>query len=625
MAAIPLCIPNNCSWDETSGAFQRDSSQPRTGLQPVNPALRKLRSIGGPVCVVSIAGPCRRGKSFILSRAFDQGDVFPLGHSFDPETMGIWLWVVPEKYRDAQGREFTVVLLDSEGIDAVSAEGINDHAIFTLSVLLSSVLIYNSVGVPTRTDLEGLDHIIKISQRIQVVSGQPLDKEDSQHVFPSFVWLLRDVVLSLPKGVENLKAYFLEKVFKMRGRPNEKSQKVVDNILKFFPDFDAFPLSPPSSDATLIQNLTEKGRQGEISSSFKKGVEEFKKMLHSKLTPKRSFVGQGFVTGEALATLVEEYVQAVNSPGAVPVVESAWNVFTKTKCTQTLNDAKALYDGGIREFKEKVCLPCDDRKIRNAHQDYLLEALTFFETEAEDTAVMARWIYIEELANYTDEAESALLRENNNLTEEQCSDLMKTLRVVWLDPVLKDVHDPNDHEFLILEERLRSVYQKLDSDFKQQAKGDKSLCSNLAYIYELQHFEEMKKHLARLRTRRKYYEDISSERAAREAEAEETERLRDENLHLVEDRKEIEGKITRLEEKHIEDQRNIKRMVEEQMRTQKEQAEAAISEARERSTAEKERYLRQQRDLQAQIDAAKRKQQQDEQTIKNLRDRLRRM
>ena len=66
-------------------------------------------------------------------------------------------------------------------------------------------------------------------------------------------------------------------------------------------------------------------------------------------------------------------------------------------------------------------------------------------------------------------------------------------------------------------------------------------------------------------------------------------------------------------------------MVEEQMRTQKEQAEAAISEARERSIAEKERYLQQQRDLQAQIDAAKRKQQQDEQTIKNLRDRLRRM
>ena len=35
----------------------------------------------------------------------------------------------------------------------------------------------------------------------------------------------------------------------------------------------------------------------------------------------------------------------------------------------------------------------------------------------------------------------------------------------------------------------------------------------------------MKKHPAQPRTRRKYYEGISSDRAAREAEVEETERL----------------------------------------------------------------------------------------------------
>ena len=55
-------------------------------------------------------------------------------------------------------------------------------------------------------------HIINISRRIQVIPGQTLDDESSRQVFPSFVWLLRDVVLNLPKGVDNLREYFLKKV-----------------------------------------------------------------------------------------------------------------------------------------------------------------------------------------------------------------------------------------------------------------------------------------------------------------------------------------------------------------------------------------------------------------------------
>lgn len=60
--------------------------------------------------------------------------------------------------QDANGLEVTVVLLDSEGIDAVSGEGTDDHCIFTLTILLASMLIYNSAGVPTRTDLDGLEY-----------------------------------------------------------------------------------------------------------------------------------------------------------------------------------------------------------------------------------------------------------------------------------------------------------------------------------------------------------------------------------------------------------------------------------------------------------------------------------
>ena len=51
-----------------------------------------------------------------------------------------------------------MVLLDSEGVDAAFSEGRDDNQIFSLTVLLASVLIYNSRGVPTRRDLDSLQY-----------------------------------------------------------------------------------------------------------------------------------------------------------------------------------------------------------------------------------------------------------------------------------------------------------------------------------------------------------------------------------------------------------------------------------------------------------------------------------
>ena len=99
-----------------------------------------------------------------------------------------------------------------------------------------------------------------------------------------------------------LKIYCISprQVFKVGGRPNGKSQKVVDNILKYFPDFDAFPLSPPSADAEVIKKLTDVRAQDEINSAFKKGVQNFKQILLRKLGPKKRYGGPGLVTGEGL-------------------------------------------------------------------------------------------------------------------------------------------------------------------------------------------------------------------------------------------------------------------------------------------------------------------------------------
>ena len=161
--AIPLCLPNDTEWDQQRNKCKRLKDVERTTLILNPKALEILRSISGPVCVVAIVGPCRSGKSYILSRLISStGEkcYFDLGHEMDPKTMGIWMWDQPFKIKlnNFQEEEVTIILLDTEGIDAANATDQGDSQIFMLSVLLSSLMIYNSMSVPKREDLNQMQY-----------------------------------------------------------------------------------------------------------------------------------------------------------------------------------------------------------------------------------------------------------------------------------------------------------------------------------------------------------------------------------------------------------------------------------------------------------------------------------
>ena len=154
--AIPLCLPNDCELDKQTNHFKKKDVT-RNSLVINEDAIAVLQSITDPVCVIAIVGPCRTGKSYILSRLIssdrDTPPCFKLGHKIDPETMGIWMWDTPIQYQLKDGRNISIILLDTEGIDAYNSLERGDTQVFTLSVLLSSLLIYNSQGVPRREDL----------------------------------------------------------------------------------------------------------------------------------------------------------------------------------------------------------------------------------------------------------------------------------------------------------------------------------------------------------------------------------------------------------------------------------------------------------------------------------------
>ena len=121
----------------------------RDKLIVVDEAIQLLKSINKPVGVLSIAGPYRSGKSYVLSRLLGKSNVFELGHTMDAKTFGIWMGTSV-----LECDSHVIVLLDTEGIDACTASGQEDTRIFVLTLLLSSYFIYNSKGVVNKSDLD---------------------------------------------------------------------------------------------------------------------------------------------------------------------------------------------------------------------------------------------------------------------------------------------------------------------------------------------------------------------------------------------------------------------------------------------------------------------------------------
>ena len=81
-----------------------------------------------------------------------------------------------------------------------------------------------------------------------------------------------------------------------------------------------------------------------------------------------------------LAELVIHYIEAINSPGMIPNVQTAWENFVMTKCSEACQASFQLYKETITaELSGK--LPCDRDVIRQEHEMALQKGLALFEDE----------------------------------------------------------------------------------------------------------------------------------------------------------------------------------------------------------------------------------------------------
>lgn len=149
----------------------------------------------GNLAVVAVCGAYRTGKSYFINRVLlGRSDGFGVGPTIEPCTRGLWMWSRLIKCQDYLGNPINLLIIDSEGLSSFQQDTNTDSQLFALTLLLSSVLIYNSVGAIEESVIDNLAVVSHLSKVLQGRAGP----NDTLHMYsPDFYWILRDFSLQL--------------------------------------------------------------------------------------------------------------------------------------------------------------------------------------------------------------------------------------------------------------------------------------------------------------------------------------------------------------------------------------------------------------------------------------------
>ncbi|XP_026353435.1 guanylate-binding protein 4-like isoform X1 [Ursus arctos] len=391
----------------------------------VNPeALEILNNISQPVVVVAIAGLSRTGKSYLMNRLVGQNHGFRLNSTVRSETKGIWMWCVPHSTKE----NHTLILLDTEGLgDVKKVDPKNDSWIFALAVLLSSTLVYNSMGTINHQALEQLHYVTELTQLIRAKSSSTSEEvEDSTEFvsfFPDFVWTVRDFTLELKIDETPItEDEYLEDALKLITGTNPKIQNSNlprECIRQFFPKRKCFIFDRPTSDRNLLFHL-EKVPEDKLDSTFQEQSKKFCTYIFNHTKTKTLKEGI-IVTGSRLGTLLKAYVDAIKK-GAVPCLENVVTTLAQRENSVAVQKAADHYS---KQMAQRLTLPTDTlQELLDVHADCEREAIAVF---MEHSFKDDKREFQKKLVDTIEKKKEDFLQQNEDASFKYCQAIMEQL------------------------------------------------------------------------------------------------------------------------------------------------------------------------------------------------------
>ncbi|EFC46141.1 predicted protein [Naegleria gruberi] len=338
--AIPLLLPKNMVVTPNGQYILLSENGRREGLIFQKQALDIIKNIKEPIGAIVLAGRTREGKSYSLSRLVGDNvpaDSFHLGHTVEAKTFGIWIWSEPIEMVYGN-QKLKVLLIDTEGVDAASANASDDNHIMILSVLLSSLFIYNTTTCPTASSMETLEITTRFTQNIQLKSSNQNNTECNSYMKPRCIWLFRDFKLNIPAEFKTLTSFILNKVCN-----NDSRKKVIES----FETFDTYHMEAPATgcvpDIPYVEHL--------LNANFIKEMSTFvNSFVPSNIKPKQNMNG-GLLDGTRYVTLILLYLKTIKTHGMIPNIEDKFTMVIENTYNKTIEKCVNLYE---REMKKHL-------------------------------------------------------------------------------------------------------------------------------------------------------------------------------------------------------------------------------------------------------------------------------
>lgn len=310
--------------------------------------------------VVSIAGAFRKGKSFLLSfflRYLDEtivknnsanwlGDVnkpltgFSWTGGSERHTTGIWIWSEIFTYTLPNGKKTGILLMDTQGTFDNNSSMRENVTIFSFSIMLSSIQIYNIFNNIQENDLQNLQLFTEY--------GKLAMKENSLKPFQELLFLIRDwsYPYESPYGSEGGKA-LLNKILEIKENQPEELSKIRRNIVECFDKLSCFLMPYPGKKAAMDNNFD--GKISDLDPDFVEQLKILADLILNKnhLTVKKA--NGNNLTSKEFLNYVQTYWKIFESEN-LPNPTTIYEATSEANCLAAIETGQLFYETNMQKI-----------------------------------------------------------------------------------------------------------------------------------------------------------------------------------------------------------------------------------------------------------------------------------